>query len=321
MRRNMVDASSIRKVYGSQTILDDLDLRVETGTIAALLGPNGAGKTTLVRILSTLCHPSGGTARIAGHDILRDPETVQRVISLTGQYAALDELLTGEENLLLAARLRRLRPAEARHHTHELLERFELTSSARKPAKTYSGGMKRKLDLAMSLIGDPLVLFLDEPTTGLDPRSRNVLWEIVRELKAGGVTVLLTTQYLDEADQLADRITVIDHGRVVAEGPADELKRQTGSEVLSLHFADHRTTMQASLVLRDQRRLSTPAENMIQIATDGTSTHLHTVLGHLVDAAIATESITLHQPTLDDVFLALTTKQDVPAEITRKVPA
>lgn len=321
MHRNIVDATGIRKVYGSQTVLDDLDLHVETGTITALLGPNGAGKTTLVRVLSTLTRPDRGTARIAGHDIINEPEAVQRAISLTGQYAALDELLTGEENLMLAARLRRLQPTEARRRTHELLERFELTGAARKLAKSYSGGMKRKLDLAMSLVGDPQVLFLDEPTTGLDPRSRNVLWDIVRGLKSSGVTVLLTTQYLEEADQLADRVTMIDHGRVIADGPADDLKRRTGNDILRLHFPNHRTTMKAALALRDQSIVSTGNENMIQVSTDGTSLHLHTVLGCLMEASIATESIALHKPTLDDVFLTLTSKSETIVENVRKVTA
>ncbi|HWV24569.1 MAG TPA: ATP-binding cassette domain-containing protein [Thermomicrobiales bacterium] len=317
----IVDAHGIQKRYGETPILTGLDLQVQEGTIGALLGPNGAGKTTLVRILSTLTRFDGGDVSICGHDVVREPTAVQRVISLTGQYAALDEMLTGEENLLLAARLRRLSRNDARRRSHDLLERFELTGAARKTAKTYSGGMKRKLDLAMSLIGEPRVLFLDEPTTGLDPRSRNVLWDLVRELKTSGVTVLLTTQYLEEADQLADRITMIHHGRVAVEGPAEELKRQVGNEVLRLHFLDHRTTMRASLALRDQQMTPTPDDNSIQIATDGTTLHIHTVLGQLMDASIATESIALHKPTLDDVFLSLTDTPTIADETDRKVPA
>ncbi|HVL22811.1 MAG TPA: ATP-binding cassette domain-containing protein [Thermomicrobiales bacterium] len=315
MSRIIVDANQIQKAYGGKIVLDCLDLRVEEGSIAALLGPNGAGKTTLVRILSTLTRPDAGAATIAGHDVVREPRAVRAVISLTGQYAALDELLTGEENLRLAARLWKLDPREGRARIHELLSRFQLTDAARRPVKTWSGGMKRKLDLAMSLIGRPRVLFLDEPTTGLDPRSRNALWDIVRDLKRSGVTVLLTTQYLDEADQLADRITLIDHGRVIAEGAAETLKRQIGRDVVVLTFPDHRTATHALLTLRGQPATLGTTGDAVHIATDGSAAHVHGLLETLQAASIAAETITFLTPTLDDVFLSLTARPETRSEV------
>jgi ABC-2 type transport system ATP-binding protein len=222
----MIAVRGLRKAYGEHVVLDGVDLDVAEGTIFALLGPNGAGKTTIVHILSTLIRADGGEVRVAGHDVAREPSAVRGVIGVTGQFSAVDNLLTGEENLVLMADLNHLGRAEGRRRVAELLERFDLVEAAGKPAATYSGGMRRRLDLAMTLIGEPRLLFLDEPTTGLDPRSRRMMWELIRNLVADGMTVFLTTQYLEEADRLAGRIALLDHGRVVAEGTAAELKQQ-----------------------------------------------------------------------------------------------
>ncbi|HEY7100253.1 MAG TPA: ATP-binding cassette domain-containing protein, partial [Mycobacteriales bacterium] len=226
MSQPAVETIGLRKAYGPTTVLAGVDLTVTRGSVFALLGPNGAGKTTTVRILATLQPPDGGTARVAGRDVVGEPDAVRRAISLTGQFAAVDDQLTAEENLLLIGRLRRLGRAERRRRAAELLDMLDLTADARRRVKTFSGGMRRKVDLAMSLVGRPEVLFLDEPTTGLDPRSRQAVWDVVGELVGSGVTIFLTTQYLEEADQLADRISVLDGGRVVATGSADELKRR-----------------------------------------------------------------------------------------------
>jgi ABC-2 type transport system ATP-binding protein len=228
MTRSAITATGLRKSFGDHLVLDDVDLDVAEGTTFALLGPNGAGKTTIVQILSTLIGADGGSIRVAGHDPTTDADAVRAAIGVTGQFSAVDNLLTGEENMILMADLHHLGRAEGRRRAAELLERFELTDAAARPAATYSGGMRRRLDLAMTLVGTPRVIFLDEPTTGLDPRSRHTMWEIIRRLVAGGVTVFLTTQYLEEADQLADRIAVLDHGRLVAQGTAGELKRLVG---------------------------------------------------------------------------------------------
>jgi ABC-2 type transport system ATP-binding protein len=228
----MIEVHGLRKSYGDHLVLDGVDLEVAEGTIYALLGPNGAGKTTIVHILSTLIRPDGGEVRVAGHDVAGEPSAVRAAIGVTGQFSAVDNLLTGEENLVLMADLNHLGRTEGRRRTAELLERFDLTDAADKPAATYSGGMRRRLDLAMTLIGDPRLIFLDEPTAGLDPRSRRMMWELIRDLVDGGVTVFLTTQYLEEADRLADRIALLDHGRIVAEGTAAELKRQVDAHDL-----------------------------------------------------------------------------------------
>src|SRR5690242_2218978 len=236
MSNSAIAASGLRKAYGDKTVLDGIDLDVRAGTIFSLLGPNGAGKTTTVNVLTTLLKADSGTARVAGHDVTTETKAVRAAIGVTGQFAAVDELLTGQENLQLIADLKHLGAREGKRVVTELLERFDLTESATKPASTYSGGMRRKLDLAMTLVGSPRIIFLDEPTTGLDPRSRRTMWAIIRDLVADGVTIFLTTQYLEEADQLADRIAVLDQGRLVAQGTADELKRQVPGTHVRLRF-------------------------------------------------------------------------------------
>src|SRR6266478_8225489 len=234
----MIETRGLRKSFGDHVVLDGIDLDVASGTIFALLGPNGAGKTTTVQILSTLISADGGKARIAGHDLAREPDAVRAAIGVTGQFSAVDNLLTGEENLLLMADLHHLSRSEGRKRAAALLDRFDLVDAARKLPATYSGGMRRRLDLAMTLVGDPRLIFLDEPTTGLDPRSRHMMWQLIRDLVAGGVTILLTTQYLEEADQLADRIAVLDRGKLVAQGTPDELKRRIPGGHIRLQFAN-----------------------------------------------------------------------------------
>ncbi|MGW2210777.1 ATP-binding cassette domain-containing protein [Streptomyces sp. NPDC001781] len=299
-----IAAHGLRKSYGDKTVLDGVDLAVPTGTVFSLLGPNGAGKTTVVKILSTLITADGGQARIAGHDLAADAHTVRAAIGVTGQFSAVDGLITGEENMLLMADLHHLPKAEGRRVAAELLERFRLADAAKKPASTYSGGMKRRLDIAMTLVGSPRIIFLDEPTTGLDPRSRHDMWQIVRELVSGGVTVFLTTQYLEEADQLADRIAVLNGGRIVAEGTAAELKRLIPGGHVRLRFTDplaYRTAADAlGQVTRDEEALS------LQIPSDGTQRDLRAVLDRLTLAGIEADELTVHTPDLDDVFFALT---------------
>lgn len=288
MTHTVIALEGVRKTYGSQVVLDHLDLAVGAGVLA-LLGPNGAGKTTLVNVLATLTRPDAGTARVLGHDVVREPGEVRRLIGVTGQYAAVDEVLTGLENLVMVARLQGLRPAAARRRASGLLERFELADAGRRRVGTYSGGMRRRLDLAMSLVRSPRVVFLDEPTTGLDARSRQTLWDEVRALAAEGSSVLLTTQYLDEADALADRVVVLDHGRVVADGSPDRLKAQVGAEVVELLDADGRV----------ERTLE----------TDGTAADVARVLAGLPDDA----RVAVRRPTMDEVFLALTGREEVAA--------
>jgi len=297
-------AQDVCKSFGGHLVLDKVSLAVEEGTILALLGPNGAGKTTMVRILSTLIPADSGSMRIAGHDVVTDPDGVRAVIGVTGQFSAVDNLLTGAENLQLMADLRHLGREAGRRRVAELLEQFDLTDAAHKLLSTYSGGMRRRLDLAMTLVDQPRVIFLDEPTTGLDPRSRRTMWQIIRELATAGVTILLTTQYLDEADQLADRIAVLDQGRIVAKGTPAELKSRIPGGHVRLHFADAHLLHSASELLEtaapDQDQL------VLQVPADGTVDSLRGLLDELHEARIPVERLTIHTPDLDDVFFAVT---------------
>jgi ABC-2 type transport system ATP-binding protein len=299
-----ITATGLRKAYGKKIVLDGIDLHVPTGTIFALLGPNGAGKTTTVQILSTLLPADSGEVRVAGHDLAREPDAVRAAIGVTGQFSAVDALLTGEENLLLMADLRHLGKREGRRRVAELLEQFDLADAARKPLAIYSGGMRRRLDLAMTLVGNPRIIFLDEPTAGLDPRSRRTMWAIIRRLVAGGVTILLTTQYLEEADELADRIAVLDQGKFVAQGSADELKRLIPGGHISLQFDDAAGFASAARVLGDSARDDTALT--LQVPSDGGVQSLRAVLDCLDDESIAVDRLSIHTPDLDDVFLALT---------------
>jgi len=297
-------ATGLRKSFGGKVVLDGIELRVPEGMIFALLGPNGAGKTTAVQILSTLIRADGGQVRVAGHDLARRPGAVRAAIGVTGQFSAVDGLLTGEENLILMADLQHVRRAESRRRAADLLERFDLVEAAGKRVATYSGGMRRRLDLAMTLIAYPQIIFLDEPTTGLDPRSRRVMWRIIRELAAGGVTIFLTTQYLDEADELADQIAVLDNGRIVAAGTAEELKRRVPGGHIRLQFAEAAGLAAAARVLggsaRDDNALT------LQVPSDGGVRSLRAVLDRLDDAMVEVEGLSVHTPDLDDVFFALT---------------
>ncbi len=299
-----IDAHGVRKSFGNQLVLDDVTVRVEEGTILSLLGPNGAGKTTMVRILSTLISADSGSMRIAGHDVTTNADGVRAVIGVTGQFSAVDNLLTGTENLQLMADLRHLGPQAGQDRVAELLEQFDLVNAGDKLLSTYSGGMRRRLDLAMTLVDRPSVIFLDEPTTGLDPRSRRTMWQIIRELAAAGVTILLTTQYLDEADRLSDRIAVLDQGRIVAEGTPTELKSRMPGGHVRLYFANSQLLRSANDLLpaaapdHDHLALQAPA--------DATVETLRRLLNELHEAEIAVERLTIHTPDLDDVFLAVT---------------
>jgi ABC-2 type transport system ATP-binding protein len=301
-------ATGLRKSFGDHLVLDGVDLDVAEGTIYALLGPNGAGKTTIVQILSTLMDADGGEVRVAGHDPARDPDAVRAAIGITGQFAAVDNLLTGEENLILMADLHRLGRAEGRRRAAELVRRFDLVAAARRPAATYSGGMCRRLDIAMTLMGDPRIIFLDEPTTGLDRRSRHTTWQIIRGLAAGGVTIFLTTQYLDEADELADRIALLDRGRLVAEGTAGELKRRIPGGHVRLQFADPDELESAAERLGDGAR--DDAALALQLPSDGSMRSLRALLERLDREAIDVERLSVTTPDLDDVFLTLTGNHD-----------
>jgi ABC-2 type transport system ATP-binding protein len=301
-------AVGLRKSFGDHVVLDGIDLQVPEGTVFSLLGPNGAGKTTTVQILSTLIGADGGEVRVAGHDLAADPDSVRAAIGVTGQFSAVDNLLTGEENLILMADLHHLGRGAGRRRAAELLDRFDLVDAARKTAATYSGGMRRRLDLAMSLVGDPRIIFLDEPTAGLDPRSRRTVWQIIRDLVAAGVTIFLTTQHLEEADHLADRIAVLDQGRLVAEGTAEELKRQVPGGHIRLRFTDARSLDAAARLLagvsRDDDALT------LQVPGDGGVRSLRALLDRLDDASIEVAELSVHTPDLDDVFLALTGRTD-----------
>ncbi|MFD7028831.1 ATP-binding cassette domain-containing protein [Streptomyces sp. NPDC059917] len=300
-----ISVTGLAKSYGDKKVLDGIDLHVAPGTVFALLGPNGAGKTTTVQILTTLIPADAGQVRVGGHDLAREAASIRKVIGVTGQFSAVDNLLTAEENLILMADLLHLGRREGRRRAAELLDRFDLTEAARGPVSTFSGGMRRKLDLAMTLVGDPRVIFLDEPTTGLDPRSRRTMWEIIRNLVAEqGVTIFLTTQYLDEADQLADRIAVLDHGKLVAEGTAEELKRRIPGSHIRLRFAgtaelDAADALFAALDL-DREALT------LDLPGDGSPDTLRAVLDVLESAGVRAEELSVHTPDLDDVFLTLT---------------
>lgn len=300
----MIETRRLCKAFGKHAVLDGIDLDVAEGTIFALLGPNGAGKTTMVHILSTLIHANSGEARVAGHDLRREPDAVRAAIGVTGQFSAVDALLTGEENLLLIADLHHLSRREGRRRATELLDRFDLADAARQRPATYSGGMRRRLDLAMTLVGNPRIIFLDEPTTGLDPRSRHTMWQIIRDLVAGGVTILLTTQYLDEADELAGQIAVLDQGKLVAQGTPDELKRRIPGGHIRLQFADARGLEWAARTLgegaRDDDALT------LQVPSDGSVRSIRALLDRLDDESIVVNDLSIHTPDLDDVFFALT---------------
>ena len=304
----MIETRGLCKSFGNHVVLDSIDLDVAEGTIFALLGPNGAGKTTMVQILSTLISADGGKVRVAGHDLTREPAAVRAEIGVTGQFSALDNLLTGEENLLLMADLHHLSRSEGRQRAAELLERFDLVDAARKLPAIYSGGMRRRLDLAMTLVGDPRIIFLDEPTTGLDPRSRHTMWQIIRDLVARGVTILLTTQYLDEADELADRIAVLDQGKLVAQGTPDELKRLIPGGHIRLQFADASGFESVARTLGEGARNDN--ELTLQVPTDGSVRSIKTLLDRLDDQSIVVNEFSIHTPDLDDVFFALTDHTD-----------
>ncbi|WP_407671100.1 ABC transporter ATP-binding protein [Nocardia stercoris] len=303
-----ISVRGLTKSFAGTTVLDGIDLEVPAGTVFGLLGPNGAGKTTTVRILATLAHAEAGTVRVCGHDPATAPAAVRQCIGVTGQFAAVDEMLTGAENLRLVGRLQHLGRRETARRTADLLDRFGLGEAASRRAGTYSGGMRRRLDLAMSLMGDPAVVFLDEPTTGLDPRSRRELWVTVRELVATGVTVFLTTQYLEEADQLADRIAVLNDGRIVAEGTPAQLKRLVPGGHVRVEFADLAALRHAATVV-PSAEVDTD-DLALRISGCGTATDLHDLLGRFVDHGVAVGDLSIHTPDLDDVFFALTAPAD-----------
>jgi ABC-2 type transport system ATP-binding protein len=304
-----VIAEGLTKSYGQVRALTGVDLEVAEGTLLGVLGPNGAGKTTSVRILTTLLMPDSGRAQVAGHDVVREPDAVRASIGLTGQYAAVDENLTGSENLELVGRLLHLGRGASRTRAAELLDAFGLSDAGGRPARTYSGGMRRRLDLAASLVGRPAVLFLDEPTTGLDPASRIALWEVVEGLRRDGTTILLTTQYLEEADRLADRIAVIDGGRVIAEGTSTELKDRLGEDVVDLRVADAARTGAATALLADLAATAPRSDaetGRISLPVHHGAGILAEVVRRIDGAGIEVAELSLHRPSLDDVFLALT---------------
>ncbi|MGV9878617.1 ATP-binding cassette domain-containing protein [Streptomyces sp. NPDC003006] len=305
-----IAAKGLRKSYGDRTVLDAIDLAVPTGTVFSLLGPNGAGKTTAVKILSTLITADAGDLRVGGHDPATDPQAVRAAIGVTGQFSAVDGLITGEENMLLMADLHHLPRREGRRVAAELLDRFDLAEAAKKPASTYSGGMKRRLDIAMTLVGAPRIIFLDEPTTGLDPRSRHNMWGIIRELVSGGVTVFLTTQYLEEADELADRIAVLNGGEIAAEGSAEELKRLVPGGHVRLRFADPAAYQSAATALREVTRDDETLT--LQIPSDGSQRELRSILDWLDSTGVEADELTVRTPDLDDVFFALTSDNAAP---------
>lgn len=302
MTSSAIAVTGLRKAYGDKIVLDGIDLDVRAGTVFSLLGPNGAGKTTTVNVLTTLLEADGGTVRVAGQDVATNAKAVRAAIGVTGQFAAVDDLLTGQENLRLMVDLNQA--TTGRGIVTDLLQRFDLAESAQKPVSTYSGGMRRKLDLAMTLVGNPRIIFLDEPTTGLDPRSRRTMWSIIRELVADGVTIFLTTQYLDEADQLADRIAVLDQGRLVAQGTPDDLKRQIPGTHVRLRFTNVSQLDAAARLFPGSTR---DAEALaLRVPSDGGTKSLRALLDRLDEYALGAEEFSVRTPDLDDVFLALT---------------
>lgn len=313
-KTNAIVAKNISKSYGKLKVLEGINLSVEKGTILALLGPNGAGKTTMVKILSTLIKADSGKATIEGFDVATDADEVRKVIGLTGQYAAVDELLNGRENLRMMGRLYHLSKADTNRRTEELLEQFELTEAAKRKVKTYSGGMRRRLDLAASLIAHPPVVFLDEPTTGLDPRSRLAMWDIIKKLVADGSTILLTTQYLEEADILADRIVVIDGGKVIAEGTSDELKSKVGKERAQFVMSNQKDFDTAKEIFASKGLQTNEQNRSISLPHVGGVKSLRQMLDKLEESKIKVESLSLNKPTLDDVFMQLTGHQATKAE-------
>lgn len=306
MTGNAIEIKALTKSFKDIQVLTGLTLAVPKGTVLALLGPNGAGKTTTIRILSTLLKPDSGEAYVNGYNVVKQPNQVHSSIGLTGQFAAVDDYLTGEENLQLLGRLYRLSSADTNKRTTELLKQFDLVDAAKRRVKTYSGGMKRRIDLAMSLIASPPVLFLDEPTTGLDPRSRFMMWDMIKTLAASGTTILLTTQYMDEADRLADQVVVIDNGKVIAEGTADQLKAKVGADRLEIMIAEQSDFKKAQKVIDGEALQADPQRRVVSIATKSGVQELKRVLQRLEEARVEAESISLHRPTLDDVFLSLT---------------
>lgn len=304
--QNAIAVEGLIKSFKHLTVLDGIDFAVKQGTVLALLGPNGAGKTTTVHILSTLLLPDGGKALINGFDVVKESDKVRSLIGLTGQYAALDEYLTGRENLHMIGRLYRLSYQDIKRRAQELLELFDLAESSNRAVKTYSGGMRRRLDLAVSLISSPPVIFLDEPTTGLDPRSRLIMWSIIKQLVSTGTTILLTTQDMDEADHLADRIVVINGGKIIAEGTSDELKQRIGSERLVITVGEASNFDEAKKAVDEDSLHYDSKRRTISVVTKGGVHQLKQVLSHLEDAGIDVESVSFHSPTLDDVFLTLT---------------
>lgn len=310
----VIQATGLKKSYGTNEVLKGIDIKVKRGTMLALLGPNGAGKTTTVRILSTLLGFDAGIVTVEGHDVKTDSDAVRRVIGLTGQSAAVDEMLTGRENLVMMGRLYHLTKTSAVARAKELLQEFDLVKAANRPLKTYSGGMRRRLDLAVSLIATPPVIFLDEPTTGLDPRSRNAMWDIISKLKEAGATILLTTQYLEEADQLADQIIVIDGGKVIARGTAKDLKSKVGNDRLELTFADSKTHQTAVKLLGGDIVESRAKDFSITLIIKDTNADVRRALDVLANGKVELASMTIHKPTLDDVFLSLTGKQKTESE-------
>ncbi|MER5263840.1 ATP-binding cassette domain-containing protein [Actinosynnema sp. NPDC002837] len=309
-----IEANGLVKSYGSVQVLAGVDIRVARGGIFSLLGPNGAGKTTMVRILSTLVRPDGGTARVAGHDLLKDQRKVRRAISLTGQSVALDQRQTGEENLRMMAQLSGLSGSRARARAKELLTQFDLVEAGSRRVGTYSGGMRRRLDLAAGLVGEPSIVFLDEPTTGLDPRSRRMMWEVISGLTAAGVTIFLTTQYLEEADELAGHVALLDGGRVVAEGTPTELKERVAEQRLDVTFVDDDAFRAALGFLGERAVHREESRRTIGIATDGTAAHMRALLDEIDADRTAVTQFEVHSATLDDVFLALTGRAATRAE-------